>query len=123
MLLGQVSGKNIGVVMANIAVEEFVGSLVNTAVIEDPEVSDSNTRGGRGDWLVTVFNNDYNTYEQVMNILVIATECSMDEAFMETWEVDHLGKSVVHQGSEKECLRVASIIATIGIRVDVSKDA
>jgi ATP-dependent Clp protease adapter protein ClpS len=109
--------------MANIAVEEFVGSLVNTAVIEDPEVSDSNTRGGRGDWLVTVFNNDYNTYEQVMNILVIATECSMDEAFMETWEVDHLGKSVVHQGSEKECLRVASIIATIGIRVDVSKDA
>ena len=45
-----------------------------------------------------------------------------DEAYMETWEIDHLGKSVVHRASEAECQRAAEIIATIGIRVEATPD-
>jgi hypothetical protein len=41
---------------------------------------------------------------------------------METWEVHHLGKSVVHHANAEECERVASVIRTIGIVVEVRED-
>jgi hypothetical protein len=41
---------------------------------------------------------------------------------METWEIDHLGKSVVHRACEEDCQKVADIIASIGIEVQVSED-
>ncbi|MEQ1821868.1 MAG: ATP-dependent Clp protease adaptor ClpS [Fimbriimonadaceae bacterium] len=73
-------------------------------------------------WIVTVYNNDHNTYDQVIGILMLATQCDYEEAAIETWEVDHLGKSVVHVADEAECHQVAKIIGTIGIRVEVSQE-
>jgi ATP-dependent Clp protease adapter protein ClpS len=75
-----------------------------------------------GGYIVIVYNNDYNTVDQVVLILQKATGCSLEEATMETWEVHNLGKSVVHHGDEVECRRVAGIIATIGIRVEVRQE-
>lgn len=90
--------------------------------IERPlESSTTSTERDRG-WLVTVFNNDHNTYDEVTVILVIATQCTLEEAAMETWEIDHLGQSVVHISNEVECRKAAEIIASIGIRVEVSKN-
>ena len=74
-----------------------------------------------GEWLVTVFDNPVNTWEQVIGILQKATGCPLEEAEMETWEIHHLGKSVVHHASRAECERAASIISTIGIRVSVDQ--
>lgn len=71
------------------------------------------------DWMVIVFNNEVNTYDEVMAILMKATGCDEQEAFIETWEIDHLGQSVVHVSGKEECTRVRNIIATIGIRVEV----
>ncbi|CAN5578529.1 hypothetical protein BH11ARM1_BH11ARM1_01810 [soil metagenome] len=92
----------------------------STPVLEPVEI-DSTGSGGRG-WIVTVYNNEKNTYDEVITILMVATECTFDEAYMETWEVDKLGRSVVHLGGEEECNEVASVIAEIGIRVEVSED-
>jgi ATP-dependent Clp protease adaptor protein ClpS len=72
-------------------------------------------------WIVTVFNNDYNTYEQVMTILMAATGCTAEEAYIEAWEIDNLGKSVVHHAGEEECRTAAKVIATIGIKVEVTQ--
>lgn len=74
------------------------------------------------EYLVVVYNNEFNTYDEVMFILQLATQCDEEEAEIETWEIDHLGKSVVHCSSESECTTVANIIRTIGIRVEVIKD-
>lgn len=90
-------------------------------IIERPEIDEGQTSGGYG-WIVTVFNNEKNTYDEVMMILMLATGCDEDEAYMETWEIDNLGKSVVHHGAEKECRDAAQIIARIGIRVEVSQE-
>jgi len=90
--------------------------------IERPEVSDTST-GGAGDWIVTVYNNETNTYEEVVEILMVATGCDSEEAYMETWEIDNLGKSVVHYGVRGECDDAAVIIAQIGIRVEVSQES
>jgi hypothetical protein len=67
---------------------------------------------GYGGWIVIVFNNDHNTYDEVMLVLMAATGCNPDEAYIETWEIDHLGKSVVHQGNESECQGVAAVITS-----------
>lgn len=60
--------------------------------------------------------------DEVIEILILATACSFEEAEMETWEVHHLGKSVVHHGAQDECDDVADVIRQIGIRVEVCEE-
>jgi hypothetical protein len=86
--------------------------------VETKDVRESYDSG----WVVTVYNNEHNTYEEVMNILILATGCDHDEAYLETWEIDHLGCSVVHHGKEDTCRKVAEVIAKIGIRTEVSQE-
>ena len=92
------------------------------SAIELPEklADDLGTRGEG--WIVTVYDNDDNTVEDVMLVLMKATGCSSQEAYIETWEIDHYGLCVVHRACELECTKAAEIIATIGIRVEVSPD-
>lgn len=68
-------------------------------------------------WQVTVYNNETNTYEEVMTVLMIATSCTQEEAYIETWEIDHLGHCVVHRAEESECRHAAEVISKIGIAV------
>jgi ATP-dependent Clp protease adapter protein ClpS len=88
--------------------------------ILDRPLDDTREKEGAA-WIVTVYDNDYNTYEEVMMILMAATGCSAQEAYIEAWEIDHLGKCVVHNSSKDDCQMAASIIAEIGIQVEVSK--
>lgn len=74
-------------------------------------------------WIVTVYNNDTNTYEEVMTVLMLATACTADEAYIEAWEVDHYGACVVHRADEEECKGVADVIGVIGIRVEATPEA
>ena len=91
--------------------------------IERPDLEDYNSQEQQGSgYIVIVYDNDKNTYDQVVGILMKATACTLEEAQIETWEVDNLGKSVVHHGGQEECERAASIIRTIGIRVEVVED-
>lgn len=91
-------------------------------ILERPEFAPSEKEISSPGWIVTVYNNDYNTYEQVMTILMLATGCNAEEAYIEAWEIDHLGKSVVHNAQEEECRSAAEVIATIGIRVEVTQE-
>lgn len=77
---------------------------------------------GTGEWVVIVYNNDHNTYPEVIGILMRATGCHRQEAEIEAWEIDILGRSVVHHATETECNRVASVIRTIGIQVEVREE-
>ncbi len=73
--------------------------------------------------MVLVYNNEKNTYEEVMLILCLATGCDEDEAYIEAWEIDHFGKCAVHRASESDCKSIADIIATIGIQVEAAPSA
>lgn len=86
-----------------------------------PDLEDVRIDDRLGECLVIVFDNPVNTWEQVIEILQKATGCSVEEAYNETWEVHHTGRSVVHHGDRAECERAASIIATIGIEVAVEQ--
>jgi ATP-dependent Clp protease adapter protein ClpS len=92
------------------------------AIIEKPEIEEKGPGSGGGHWIVTVYDNDYNSIDQVILILLKATGCTLREAEIETWEIHNLGQSVVHHGEEDECQKVADVIAQIGIRVEVSEE-
>lgn len=87
----------------------------------EPELDEKLEGGGAG-WAVTVFNNDVNTYQEVIAILVLATQCTVEEAYIEAWEIDHFGQSMVHRAGEAECRHAAAVISTIGIRVEVTPE-
>ena len=86
-----------------------------------PDLFDETAQKPLDEYVVIVFNNEVNTFDEVISILQKATGCSLQEAEMETWEVHHTGRSVVHHGDRNECERAAAIIATIGIRVAVER--
>ena len=86
----------------------------------EPEVLDSSIATGR--WMVTIFNNETNTFEEVIEILILATGCGSEEAYMETWEAHHYGKAHVHFSRRGECEVTAAMIGTIGIRTVVQPE-
>lgn len=92
------------------------------SIIERPEIEEKGPGSGGSQWVVTVYDNDYNSVDQVILVLMKATGCSLREAEIETWEIHHLGKSVVHFGEEEECNKAANVIAQIGIRVEVTEE-
>jgi ATP-dependent Clp protease adaptor protein ClpS len=86
----------------------------------EPEVIDSSTATGR--WMVLIFDNESNTFEDVIMILMKATGCSAEEAYTETWEAHHFGKAPVHFSARSEAEIVAAMIGTIGVRTLVKKE-
>ena len=98
-------------------------SMFSNSSVGLPEQRDQiNERQGSSGYIVIVYDNSKNTWDEVTMILQKATSCTLEEAEIETWEVDRLGKSVVHHGGQEECNRAAGIIRTIGIRVEVVEE-
>lgn len=97
-------------------------TMARPGTIEAPVIHHQDLEASEHGWIVTVYNNDYNTYEEVITILILATGCDMEEAEMEAWEVDHLGHSVVHHGKETDCRTAGEIIGKIGIKVEVTQE-
>ncbi|MCU0316740.1 MAG: ATP-dependent Clp protease adaptor ClpS [Fimbriimonadaceae bacterium] len=95
---------------------------LRSQIKERPDVAPDELGADTGAWRVVVYDNPLNTYEEVITILIIATGCDASEAYIEAWEIDHLGKSTVHRANQEECQRAADIIATIGIKVEVLSD-
>lgn len=66
-----------------------------------------------------IFNNDFNSMDEVVVTIMLATNCSMDEAYMEMWEAHHFGQADIHFAAQPECERVAAIVGSIGIKTEV----
>ena len=94
---------------------------MSTETIQRPNLHDADSNQTES-WMVIVYNNEINTYDEVVIILMVATHCSVEEAEIETWEIDHLGKSNVHFADKEECEQVAKIIRQIGIQVEVKSE-
>lgn len=69
---------------------------------------------------VRIIDNDYNTYQEVIDVSMLALGISEEEAYAVAWEVDHLGSCVVAQAPLETAEAIASVIRTIGIDVQVN---
>jgi ATP-dependent Clp protease adapter protein ClpS len=72
--------------------------------------------------MALIFNNDTNTMEEVIEILMAATHCDEEEAYLETWEADRYGKAPVHFASFEECQAVCRTLSTIGLKTEVAPE-
>ena len=75
---------------------------------------------GRGSrWMVVILNNETNSMDEVIAVLVAATGCTIEEAAIEAWEAHTYGKASVHFASRSDCVIAASIIEAIGVKTNV----
>ncbi|RYG35847.1 hypothetical protein EON81_11505 [bacterium] len=88
------------------------------STVLEPEVLGPES-GDRGRWMTLIHNNESNSVDEVMMILILATGCDEDEAFMEMWEAHTFGKAACHFGSQEECQEVAEVISRIGVQTEV----
>ena len=70
--------------------------------------------------IVTLFNDEQHSYEQVTNQVMLATKCSEREAFKIAYLVDHKGSAIVFRGELDDCIRVSSILEKIGLKTTIS---
>ncbi len=69
---------------------------------------------------VRIIDNDYNTYQEVMNVSMVALNITEEDAYAIAWEVDHMGSCVVAHAPWETAQAIANIIRTIGIEVQVN---
>lgn len=68
---------------------------------------------------VVLFNDDYHTFEEVINQIIKATGCSRAKAEACTWEVHNKGKAIVYDGEITDCLRVSAILEEIHLKTEI----
>jgi ATP-dependent Clp protease adaptor protein ClpS len=72
--------------------------------------------------MVLIYNNETNSMEEVVEVLMIATQCDYEEAVIEMWEAHTFGKAPVHFASKSECEEAAHIISSVGVKTEVAKE-
>jgi hypothetical protein len=75
-----------------------------------------------GRWMLVIFNNNYNSVDEVLCALIDATECTPEEAAIEVWEAHTYGKAAVHFSSREDCERAARIINRIGVVTEIEPE-
>lgn len=91
-----------------------------SSTILAPEPTDTSISSDR--WMITIFNNEHNSFDEVINVLMQATGCDAQEAYIEAWEAHHYGKAPVHFGYQAECKKAAELITKVGIETLVTKE-
>ena len=68
---------------------------------------------------VILFNDEWHTFDEVIEQIIKATKCSRDTAEAMTWEVHSKGKAVVYDGEMKQCLKVSGVLEEIALHTQI----
>ena len=68
---------------------------------------------------VILFNDEWHSFEEVIEQIIKATGCSFDKAEDLTWEVHNAGKAMVFEGEMPDCLRVSAVLEEILLRTQI----
>lgn len=72
---------------------------------------------------VILYNDDWHTFDEVINQIMKATECGLDKARKLTFEVHVKGKANVYQGELSICLKVVSVLEEIELHTQIVSDS
>ncbi len=68
---------------------------------------------------VVLFNDDWHSFDEVINQIIKAVKCNYDEARAYTFEVHVKGKAIVFIGELNKCLKVSSILEEIALHTQI----
>lgn len=68
---------------------------------------------------VILFNDDWHTFDEVINQLIKAIHCTPERAEAYAWEVHTKGKAAVFEGELVECFRVAGVLEEIALHTQI----
>ena len=69
-------------------------------------------------WVV-LYNDDWHSFDEVIDQLVKAGACGREEAGLHAWRVHTEGRSRVFHGARPDCERVAGVLREIRLQVEV----
>lgn len=68
---------------------------------------------------VILYNDEWHTFEEVIDQIIKATSCSFEIARDLTFEVHVKGKAVVFSGDMRNCLKVSSVLEEIALNTEI----
>ncbi len=68
---------------------------------------------------VMLFNDDWHSFDDVINQIIKAIKCSFDEARSYAFEAHVKGKAVVFSGELSSCLKVSSVLEEISLHTQI----
>lgn len=87
--------------------------------LEQPELLIDNGTTSDTPYGVILFNDDWHTFDEVIEQLIKAINCSRQRAEELTWEVHTKGKARVFEGELTECLRVSAVLEEIALHTQI----
>lgn len=87
-----------------------------TPIIE-PEIEEETSVGIP--FKVILYNDDWHTFDEVINQIIKATNCSFEKARDLTFEVHVKGKAIIFYGPLPECLKVSSVLEEIELHTQI----
>jgi ATP-dependent Clp protease adaptor protein ClpS len=70
-------------------------------------------------WMVILFNDDYHTFDAVVDQVQKATGYDAGEAFRITFSAHTNGQAVAYVGAKPACEQVAAVLREIDLRVEL----
>lgn len=68
---------------------------------------------------VILFNDNWHSFDEVIDQLIKAISCSMEQAEEFAWEVHNKGKAAVYEGEMAECLKVSEVLEEIALHTQI----
>ena len=85
--------------------------------INDPEIDEQVNIGLP--YKVILFNDDYHSFDEVINQIVKAVGCSHETARGFAFEAHVKGKAVVFEGELNTCLKVSTVLEEISLHTQI----
>ncbi|MBL4754852.1 MAG: ATP-dependent Clp protease adaptor ClpS [Flavobacteriales bacterium] len=68
---------------------------------------------------VVLYNDEWHTFEEVIEQIILATGYKTTKAEVMTWEVHTKGKSIIYSGDIDKCLYISSILEQIKLSTQI----
>lgn len=68
---------------------------------------------------VILYNDDWHSFEEVIQQIIKAIKCTFEIARDLTFEVHVKGKALVFNGDMKDCLKVSSVLEEIALNTEI----
>lgn len=85
--------------------------------ITEPEIEEETEIGLP--FKVVLYNDDWHTFDEVINQIIKATNCAFEKARDLTFEVHVKGKAIVFHGPLPESLKVSSVLEEIELHTQI----